>query len=55
VEFSLLTNNDNLERVNIGNIISDDLAKLGIKIHFTPLDFNTLVTKLDSSFDWGVV
>jgi len=55
VEFSLLTNNDNLERVNIGNIISDDLSKLGIKIHFTPLDFNTLVTKLDSSFDWGVV
>ncbi len=54
VEFSLLTNNDNLERVNIGNIISDDLAKLGIKLHFTPLDFNTLVTKLDSSFDWDV-
>ncbi|MCK4245440.1 MAG: ABC transporter substrate-binding protein [Candidatus Omnitrophica bacterium] len=55
VEFSLLTNNDNLERINIANIIRDDLTKLGMKVHFTPLDFNTLVTKLDASFDWEAV
>ena len=52
IEFSILTNNDNSERINVGNIIRDELTKLGMKIHFVPLDFNTLVNKLDSSFNW---
>lgn len=56
VEFTILTNAENNERVNIGNIIRADLQKLGMKVNLQPIQFNTLVTRLDSTSDWeGVI
>lgn len=56
VEFTILTNAENNERVNIGNIIRADIQKLGIKVSLQPIQFNSLVTKLNSTFDWeGVI
>ena len=55
VEFTFLTNAENTVRVNIGNIIKSDLQKLGMKMNFQPIQFNTLVTKLDATFDWEAV
>ncbi len=55
VEFTLLTNGDNLERIQTATIIIDDLAQLGISVHFLPVDFNNLVTRLSSSYDWEAV
>ncbi|MCM8806986.1 MAG: ABC transporter substrate-binding protein [Candidatus Omnitrophica bacterium] len=56
VEFTIITNNNNLERIQIGNIIQNDLEKLGMKVNLLPIDFNTLVNKLTISFDWeGVI
>lgn len=55
VEFTLLTNGDNLERVQMATVISDDLKTLGIKVHFLPVDFNNMVNRLDVNYDWEAV
>lgn len=52
VSFSLLTNSGNNDRIATANIIKEDLTKLGMDVTFRPLDFNTLISKLDSTFDW---
>ncbi len=55
VEFNLLTNSNNPARVEIGAIIKNDLKKLGIDVHFQPLDFNNLVEKLLNTHDFDAV
>lgn len=55
IEFNLFTNAGNTVRIQIANIIRKDLEKLGFKVNFVPLEFNQLVTKLDSTFDWDAV
>ncbi len=52
VRFMLLTNSGNTVRQDLGVMIKDDLAKLGVQVDFKPIDFNVLVTHLNSSFDW---
>ncbi|MDD4153004.1 MAG: ABC transporter substrate-binding protein [bacterium] len=52
VAFTIITNVENKERVDQGNIIKDDLQRLGIKVTLAPITFNSLVTKLDKSSDW---
>jgi len=52
VEFIISTNADNPDRVAIGNIIRQDLQKLGMKVTLAPEAFNTLVNKLVESFKW---
>ena len=55
IEFNLYTNADNTERVDIAAIIRHDLEKLGMKINFQPLEFNILVSKLNSTFEWEAI
>ncbi len=55
VEFSLYTNAGSTERLDIAAIIREDLERLGMKVHFQALEFNTLVSKLTSSFEWEAV
>ena len=52
VEFDLYTNAGNTEREAIGVMIKQDLADLGIKVNFKPIEFNSLVNKLTNSLDW---
>lgn len=54
VEFTILTNAENLTRQAIGVILQDDLKKLGIKVNLRPIDFNTLIGKSDSG-DWEAI
>jgi peptide/nickel transport system substrate-binding protein len=55
VKFVLITNTDNTIRRDIGTIITADLKKLGMDVSFTPIEFNTMVTKLTSTYDWDAV
>ena len=55
VRFSLNTNSGNSIRNTECTLIVSDLAKLGIHIDYAPLDFNSLVTKVTSSFDFDAV
>ena len=43
VSFMLKTNSSNALRVSMANFIRDDLAKVGIRMTLTPIDFNTLI------------
>ena len=56
VEFNLYTADAGTTgRVQMAAIIRSDLEKLGMKVNFVPVEFNTLVNKLMSSFDWDMV
>ena len=55
VEFELLTNAGNTQREATGVSIKEDLAQLGIKVNFKPIEFNSLVSKLSNSFDWDAI
>ncbi len=52
IRFTMMTNGDNRIRVDMLNLIKDDLRKVGIDMLPTPLDFNTLVTKFRSDFTY---
>ena len=55
IKFNLFTNSGNTQRVQIANILRKDLESLGFKVHFMQLEFNNLVTKLNSTYDWDAV
>jgi len=55
IEFNLFTNSGSTERVQIASIIRKDLERIGMKVNFLALEFNSLVTKLVSTFDWDCV
>ncbi|MBP0000254.1 MAG: ABC transporter substrate-binding protein [Cyanobacteria bacterium SID2] len=52
VEFTLITNAGNQVREAMGAQIKQDLSQIGIKVNFTPIDFNKLVSQLSNSLDW---
>jgi len=55
IEFNLNTNAGNTERLDITAIIRSDLERLGMKVNFQSLEFNTLVQKLNSTFEWEAI
>lgn len=55
VEFNLFTNAENNVRVKVADIIRKDLETIGVHVHFTPLEFNNIVDKLGSTFDWDCI
>lgn len=52
VEFDIVTNADNPWRQEMVNLIRDDLARVGIRVTLTPLEFNTLITRFRSDFQY---
>jgi peptide/nickel transport system substrate-binding protein len=55
VEFALLTSANNNVGVAMCNILVDDLKQVGIKVNLSPVEFNSLVTRLDNTFNWEAV
>jgi len=55
VEFELLTNAGNTPREATGVSIKEDLAQLGIKVNFKPIEFNSLVNRISNSLDWDTI
>ena len=52
IQFNLTTNKGNELREKMANIIKEDLEKLGMQVDFKPIEFNSFITKLSSTFDW---
>ncbi|WP_027461045.1 ABC transporter substrate-binding protein [Deinococcus murrayi] len=46
LEFNLSTNAGNTVREQLGRIFADEAKKVGVKVNFTPIDFNNLVGQL---------
>lgn len=55
VEFTLFTNSGNTEREQMAALVRKDLENIGLKVYYTPLQFNTLVSKLDSSYEYDCI
>jgi peptide/nickel transport system substrate-binding protein len=55
LEFVLNTNTGNGAREKTAVLIASDLQKLGIKVIFQPIEFNTLITKIDSTYDYDCI
>ena len=55
VTFSLKTNSSNTTRIAMLNFIKADLAKVGINVITSPVDFNTLITNLRSDFQYDAM
>lgn len=53
--FVLNTNSGNDQRVEMTEIIRQDLDNLGMDVSFSQLEFNTLTTKLNATFDWEAI
>jgi peptide/nickel transport system substrate-binding protein len=55
IEFVFNTNTGNGTREKMALLIVSDLKKLGMKVIFQPIEFNTLVNKIDVSYDYDCV
>jgi peptide/nickel transport system substrate-binding protein len=55
IEFVLNTNVGNGAREKTAVLIQEDLRKLGIKVVFQPIEFNTLISKIDDTRDYECV
>jgi peptide/nickel transport system substrate-binding protein len=55
VEFVLNTNTGNNAREKAAVLIAHDLKQLGFKVTFQPVEFNTLITKIDDTHDYDCV
>jgi peptide/nickel transport system substrate-binding protein len=52
VEFSILSSASNSQRVQIANIIQQDLAKLGMQVSVVPLEFRTFVQRVTETHEY---
>ena len=55
IEFVLNTNTGNDARKKEAVLIASDLQKLGMNVILQPLEFNTLVTKIDDTHDYDCI
>lgn len=56
LEFNLYTNGGMGDpRVLIASIIRSDLQSIGMKVNFLVLEFNNIVSKLTSTYDWEAI
>ena len=55
LEFNLMTSAGINLRNQMCAIFKQDLASLGIKVNYRPLEFTTMIEKIDDNFDWDCV
>jgi len=55
ISFDLNTNVENNTRLQICNLLKNDLARVGIEVNFKAIDFNGLVTRLRDSHEWDMI
>ncbi len=55
IEFVLNTNTGNGSRDKTAVLIASDLQKIGFKVIFQPIEFNTLISKIDVTRDFDCV
>ncbi|MDE3068189.1 MAG: ABC transporter substrate-binding protein [Verrucomicrobiota bacterium] len=55
IEFVLNTNTGNNAREKTAVLIVSDLQKLGMKVIFQPIEFNTLVSKIQDTYDYDCI
>jgi peptide/nickel transport system substrate-binding protein len=52
VEFTIIVNPGNAQRMKIATITQDDLSQLGMRVHVAPLEFGALMNRIFETFDY---
>ena len=52
VEFSIITSNSNPERSQMATLIQDDLKQLGMRVDVVPLEFRSLLERVQHTHDF---
>ena len=52
VEFTIVTSSSNNERVQMAGLIQDDLKQIGITVHVVPLEFRSLLDRLQRTLEF---
>jgi peptide/nickel transport system substrate-binding protein len=52
VEFSIISSSSNSQRMQIANIVQQDLAKLGMQVSVVPLEFRSFVQRVTQTHDY---
>lgn len=52
VEFSLITNAGNPTRILLGTMLQQDASKIGIKLNFTPLEFQSVIERITRTMQY---
>ena len=52
VEFSIVASNGNAERLQMATLIQDDLKQVGMKVNVVPLEFRSLLDRLQVTHDY---
>jgi peptide/nickel transport system substrate-binding protein len=55
IVLSLFTNNDNEDRIAIGEMLSQEAKRIGIDLQVIAEDFNIIVTRLVSTCNWHMI
>jgi peptide/nickel transport system substrate-binding protein len=55
VEFTLHTNSENNLRKSFGTVVAEDLGKVGIRVNFQPLEFNTIITRIRADYQYDAI
>lgn len=55
IEFVFNTNTGNNTRDKIAVLIQSDLKKLGFKVIYQPIEFNTLIDKMNNTYDYDCI
>lgn len=55
IEFTFNTNTGNSTRDKISVFIQSDLKKLGIKVNYQPIEFNTLIDRINVTYEYECV
>jgi peptide/nickel transport system substrate-binding protein len=52
IEFNIMTNSENTLRLSLIAQIKQDLSKIGMTVNLNPINFNSMLDKLDNTLDW---
>lgn len=52
IEFTLISNTGNPAREKTAQLIVEDLSRLGIKVSFQPVDYATMLARINDTFDY---
>jgi peptide/nickel transport system substrate-binding protein len=52
IEFTLLSNTGNPARDKAARMIQEDLKKIGIRVNYTPIEFEALRERIDNTFNY---
>ncbi len=52
VSFTVVTNSSNAQRVRMGTVIQEDLARVGIEVQVVPIEFRAMLERVFRSFDY---